>query len=308
MALPEITERVALTLPDGSLDRRSVGWARQPLVDTSGVARDGLRRWTRHTGRNKRWEYWGVVTPTHVLALTVSSLDYAAVHEVWVLDRETGRTFGATATVVPARGVELPGSLGDGPARARAKTLAIDVDEVDGGTRLRARTRDVSFDVVAELPPGHERLAVVVPWSDSRFQYTVKDVARPTHGTLWVDGRTVDVPAGSSTHNVPSAGRATSLTVYWNRVSLHGTTTASRSCPGGSAATRSNETSRVRARRRVPPSTSSRSIARFFARARAGPSPSVPGSSTPRAGTTVAAAPHVRPDSRSRTHTSCTAA
>src|ERR1051325_8683196 len=58
------------------------------------------------TGRNKRWEYWGVVTPTHVLALTVSSLDYAAVHEVWVLDRESGRTWGADATVVPARGVE----------------------------------------------------------------------------------------------------------------------------------------------------------------------------------------------------------
>jgi len=194
VTLPEITERVPLTLPDGRLDRRAVGWARQPLVDTDGVARDGRR----HTGRNKRWEYWGVMTPTHVLALTVSSIDYAAVHEVWVLDRETGRTYGGAVTVVPARGVELPGTLGDGPARARARGLAIDLDEVADGTRLRARTRDVSFDVVAELPPGHERLAVVVPWSDTRFQYTVKDVARPARGTLWVDGRTVDVPAGSS--------------------------------------------------------------------------------------------------------------
>ena len=82
-----------------------------------------------------------MTTPTHVLALTVSSIDYAAVHEVWVLDRATERTWGENATVLPARGVELPGSLGDGPARARAKNLAIDVDEVDGGTRLRARGR-----------------------------------------------------------------------------------------------------------------------------------------------------------------------
>ena len=193
MPLPEITERVPLTLPDGRLDRRAVGWARRPLVDTDGVGR-GLRG----RGRTKRWEYWGVMTPTHVLALTVSSIDYAAVHEVWVLDRASGRTWGAAATVVPSRGVVLPGTLGDGPARARAKALAIDLDEVEGGTRLRARTRDVSFDVVAELPHGHERLAVVVPWSDTRFQYTVKDVARPARGTLWVDGRTVDVPAGSS--------------------------------------------------------------------------------------------------------------
>ncbi|WP_086150851.1 DUF2804 domain-containing protein [Cellulosimicrobium sp. KWT-B] len=197
MPLPEITERVPLTRPDGRLDRRAVGWARRPLVDTDAIGRRGAGG-PRRFGRNKRWEYWGVTTPTHVLALTVSSIDYAAVHEVWVLDRESGRTWGAGATVVPARGVELPGTLGDGPARARARNLAIDLDEVDGGTRLRARTRDVSFDVVATLPPGHERLAVVVPWSDTRFQYTVKDVARPAHGTLWVDGRTVEVPAGSS--------------------------------------------------------------------------------------------------------------
>ena len=39
----------------------------------------------RGRGRNKRWEYWNVMTPQHIVALTVSSLDYAAVHEVWVL-------------------------------------------------------------------------------------------------------------------------------------------------------------------------------------------------------------------------------
>jgi hypothetical protein len=117
--LPEITERVPLTRPDGRLDRRAVGWARQPLVDTDAIGRGGAGG-PRRFGRNKRWEYWGVTTPTHVLALTVSSIDYAAVHEVWVLDRESGRTWGAAATVVPARGVELPGTLGEGPARARA--------------------------------------------------------------------------------------------------------------------------------------------------------------------------------------------
>src|SRR5690606_30322916 len=132
--LPEITERVPLTLPDGRLDRRAVGWARRPLVDTDGVGR-GLRG----RGRTKRWEYWGVMTPTHVLALTVSSIDYAAVHEVWVLDRASGRTWGAAATVVPSRGAVLPGTPGDGPARARAKALALDLAGGVGRTRPRAR-------------------------------------------------------------------------------------------------------------------------------------------------------------------------
>src|SRR5690606_8784388 len=105
---------------------------------------------------------------------------------------------GAAVTVVPARGVQLPGTLGAGPVRARAKGLDVAIDEVPGGTRLRARTADASFDVVAELPAGHERLAVVVPWSDTRFQYTVKDVARPAWGTVTTAGQTHELADGES--------------------------------------------------------------------------------------------------------------
>ncbi|BDZ65186.1 DUF2804 domain-containing protein [Agromyces mangrovi Wang et al. 2018] len=188
--LPELTRPVTLTLPNGRLHPAAVGWARQPLVDTSGI---GAGR-----GRNKRWEYWNVATPTHILALTVSSIDYAAVHEVWVLERASGRTWGKATTSIPSRGVELPLSLGDGPARARARGLAIDIDEVAGGTRLRARIDGASFDVVVALPDRHERLAVVVPWSNTRFQYTVKDVARPATGTVTLDGETIALPADES--------------------------------------------------------------------------------------------------------------
>ena len=107
------------------------------------------------------------------------------------LDRATRHTWGGGETTILRQVSSLPPSLGEGPARARTKTLEISVEDVSAGTRLRAaHLRDaVSFDVVAELPVGHERLAVVVPWSETRFQYTVKDVARPAHGTLTIEGR-----------------------------------------------------------------------------------------------------------------------
>ena len=192
MTLRELTERVPLTLPNGRLNPAAVGWARQPLVDTAGLGRG--------RGRNKRWEYWNVITPTHILALTVSSIDYACVNEVWVLDRATQQTWGGGETTILRQVSTLAPSLGQGPAHARTKTLEISLENAADGTRLRAAHRGdaVSFDVVAELPSGHERLAVVVPWSDTRFQYTVKDVARPAHGTLTVDGCTIEVPAGQS--------------------------------------------------------------------------------------------------------------
>ena len=187
---PRIAAPASLTTPSGRLNRATVGWATQPIVGTGGLGRG--------FGRNKRWEYWNVTTPTHILALTVSHIDYACVHEVWVYDRATERTWSRAATVIPARGAQLAAILESGPSRARAAGLAIDIDETPQGTRLRAQIDGVSFDVLAELPPGHERLALVVPWSDTRFQYTVKDLARPAHGTLTIEGVAHEVPAGES--------------------------------------------------------------------------------------------------------------
>jgi len=189
----ELTETVSLTLPNGRLNTDAVGWARESLVDTSGIG-------DRHGwGRNKRWEYWNVMTPTHIVALTVSSIDYAAVHEVWIFDRATERTWAAGATVIPPKDVELPGSLAGGVAVARAKDLAITLTPARGGAawRLYAEIADASFDITVTRPEGHDCLAVVVPWSHRLFQYTVKDVALPASGTITVDGVVHAVPVGS---------------------------------------------------------------------------------------------------------------
>ncbi|WP_029144771.1 DUF2804 domain-containing protein [Microbacterium luticocti] len=201
MTARELTDPVSLVTPDGRPNPDAVGWARHPLVDTSGIGRRPRRRW----GRTKRWEYWNVLTPTHILALTVSSIDYAAVHEVWVFERATRRERHANATVLPARGVQLPPRLDAGRARARAKGLEIDIEPIGAlqdaaarRVRLRAAIAGAAFDVTVTRPAGHECLAVVVPFGPTRFQYTVKDVALPAAGTLTLDGVTCEVPAGSS--------------------------------------------------------------------------------------------------------------
>ena len=183
----EITAPVALCRADGSLNPDAVGWSRRPLHDTSRIGR-GLR----DRGRNKRWEYWAVVSPTHIVSVTVSSLDYAAVHGFWVRDRRTGETIDRGRVAGPWT-ASLPGSLGGGPARAKSGPLEIDIRDEPGGTRLRARSTGVSVDVLAEADADHESLAVVVPWSERRFQYTVKDVGRRARGTVTVDGETTEL-------------------------------------------------------------------------------------------------------------------
>ncbi|GAA3910832.1 DUF2804 domain-containing protein [Microbacterium invictum] len=187
----ELTVPVSLTLPDGRLNTDAIGWARTPLVDTAGIGRG--------RGRNKRWEYWNVMTPTHIVALTVSSIDYAAVHEVWIFERATERTWAKSATRIPAKEVELSASLGTGLTVARAKGLGITVTPTPDGQRwrLHAEIPDAGFDITVNRPAGHDWLAVIVPWSRRRFQYTVKDVALPASGTITTNGVTHPVPAGS---------------------------------------------------------------------------------------------------------------
>ena len=180
--LPEITTETDLCDARGRLNRAGVGWSRTPLH------RPNLRGW----GRTKRWEYWGLVTESHVVGLTISSLDYAGVEAVYVLDRSTGQESVHEATVPLARGVELAPRSGVGSSRVSAGDLRLEfVDAVDG-TRLRVSAPEVELDVFAARPPGHESLGVVVPWSDRLFQYTVKDVARPLSGSLTVRGTAYD--------------------------------------------------------------------------------------------------------------------
>ncbi|MFD6166003.1 DUF2804 domain-containing protein [Oerskovia sp. NPDC060287] len=210
----EITAPVDLCLPDGRLNPDAVGWTRTPLH------RANLSGW----GRTKRWEYWGVVTPSHVIGVVASSIDYAGVHGLYVLDRATGEET-ATDVVVPlARGVVMPETSGAGRAEARAKKLAILIDQDPAGTRIRAASHDVSLDLTIPLPPGHESLGVVVPWSDRLFQYTVKDVARPVSGSLTVHGTRHEVSAEDS-FAVLDHGRGRwpySMTWNWAAGSAHG--------------------------------------------------------------------------------------
>ncbi|MCF2527339.1 DUF2804 domain-containing protein [Yinghuangia soli] len=204
----EITGPVDLCLPDGRLDPGAVGWSRQPWL------RANLRGW----GRTKRWEYWCVTTPTHLIALTVSDLDLFSLDAVYFLD------FGAdapyemerTAILAPRRarlpqhiaGMPTPtGGPGPsvvvGPERPVRNQVRIGIHaEAGGTTRLRARCmtpdrRPLEVDLVVAAPAGHETMNVVVPWDDRRFQFTSKQTALPASGTVRVGDETYAFGADS---------------------------------------------------------------------------------------------------------------
>lgn len=174
----EITEEVDLCTHRGRLNPDAVGWTRRPLH------RANLRGW----GRTKRWEYWGIVTPDHIIGVVLTSLDYAGLHGIYLLDRRNGTEIVKDVVTPLGRGVYLPERSGVGAASGHTGELVIELHNDPGGTSIRAATPRIDIDLRVDAPTGHESLGVVVPWSAKRFQYTVKDLGRPVSGTLTVDG------------------------------------------------------------------------------------------------------------------------
>jgi hypothetical protein len=197
MPLREITETVDLCLPNGRLNPEAVGRTRTALH------RSSLRGW----GRTKRWEYWGIMTPDLFVGLTISSLDYAAVPSIYLVNRATGehRTIGGLVPL--ARGTSIPDTLPPFEASTRwgggAGTGELRMHSDTSATSIRGSAP--GFVIDATSPDDGDALGVVVPWSDRLFQYTLKDVARPVSGTITVDGR--DYPIGEGSWAVLDRGR-----------------------------------------------------------------------------------------------------
>jgi hypothetical protein len=196
----ELTQPVALCAPGGRrLHPEARGWSRTPLH------RANLRGgW----GRTKRWDYWAVLTDDLVLAVTYADVDYLGIASVWWADLDTDREGGRERVVPLARGISLPDVPGSAPLTYDGPGLDLRIeDEPDGSTRLWAdwRERDGApgrLTVVVERPPGHESVNVVIPWSETRFQYTSKHQARPARGQLIVGDEVRHfgggVPAGAA--------------------------------------------------------------------------------------------------------------
>ncbi|MCC3274223.1 DUF2804 domain-containing protein [Arthrobacter zhangbolii] len=198
--MDEITAPVDLGSPAGALNPAAVGFARSALhrpVVPSGAAGG----W-----RTKRWEYWGIVTPDLVLGMTIAHLDYASTLQFYVLERASGKeTSAEPLKLLPSfADVSVPDALPPLTAFGSFGGATLRFHDADGGTHLHASSARISADLFAAADG--DVLGVVVPWSERRYQYTLKDVARRVCGSVTVDGREYTV-GGEDSFAVLDRGR-----------------------------------------------------------------------------------------------------
>jgi len=171
----EITAPVALCA-GGRLNRDAVGWSRHPLH-------------TCNLGpplkRVKKWNYWAITSPDLLFSATIADVERLQLAGAYFFDRRTHRHVD-TGAVQPPGTIAIPETVaGDMVIDHPALRVAL-LDE-GAGTRIRVRAKDfggvpMEADILVQRPPGHETLNVVIPWSDTQFQFTSKQNTLPASG------------------------------------------------------------------------------------------------------------------------------
>lgn len=170
----------ALGLTDGSLCRSSVGWSRHPrhVCNLDRLDRDP-----------KRWNYWCLTGPEHLVAVSVSDRGSEAVAAMSVY-RFADRMFRTAVAKADDRRFVSMSSIVDGdvtfangPTRFAFRGLGRGRTSLSGVGRLDDET-PFSFDFEIHRPAGHETLNVVIPWSDTEYQFTSKHECLRPKGRL----------------------------------------------------------------------------------------------------------------------------
>ena len=196
-----------LQTPSLLLDERGhltqAGWSRQPLLDCNleNAHFYSLRFLQRF--RIKRWDYYGVTTPTHFFSATIGDIGYLGSIFVYLIDLATGEYHEETLTIPLARGITLPRNSTEGEsafdngkvrlifqAESQARRVSVTWPNFGG--------RDLSAEVTLRLPPEHESMTIVIPIAGNRFYYNRKVNCMPAEGWIkWGDKRIEIQPANS---------------------------------------------------------------------------------------------------------------
>ncbi|NNC00927.1 DUF2804 family protein, partial [Corallococcus exiguus] len=147
----EITEPVDMCLSNGRLNPAAIGWSRKPLH------RANLKGW----GRNKRFEYWCVITEDFLVTANISHHDYRANIASTFIDL---RTHDVCATR-ENRWLPPAGALSDltlsAPMIATGKDILVRLLPNERGTALHVATARVKLDLQVFEDPDHESMGVL---------------------------------------------------------------------------------------------------------------------------------------------------
>ncbi len=206
---------------------RQVGWSRQPLLDCNleNVQFYSLRFLQRF--RIKRWDYYGVTTPTHFFSATIGDIGYLGSIFVYLIDLATSEYHEETLTIPLARGIALPRNSTEGEsvfdsgkvrlhfrAESDARKLSVTWPNFGG--------RDLSAEVTLHLPREHESMTVVIPIARNRFYYNRKVNCTPAEGWIKRGDEQIEIHPANSLGNLDWGRGVWEYNSFWVWASASG--------------------------------------------------------------------------------------
>ncbi len=170
------SEQVELSGHDPLLDANGnlsqIGWARHPILDTN------LER-ARSPFRIKKWDYYCLFLPTHVIAFALADLTYAGSAFCYIIDRRTRQVVERAISLPLAMGIHLPRNSDDGDAsfQLRRTKFAFSTRGLKRHIRIvwpKFAGEDLEIDITLSQRPDQESMVITVPMGDGKFYWNRK--------------------------------------------------------------------------------------------------------------------------------------
>jgi hypothetical protein len=205
-----------LTTPSPLLDGQGglvqVGWSRQPLLDANLEDARFYQLRALQPLRIKRWDYYGLTTPTHYVSFTLADLGYAGQVFAYVVDLQAPGHHEETLTVPFARGIHLPRNSAEGDStfdNGRVR-MAFQAEPGSLGRRLSVSWPGFGGQgLAAELTLaaqstglGHESMNLVIPIAGRRFYFNRKVNCLPAEGWVTYGGQRFEIEPASCLGNL----------------------------------------------------------------------------------------------------------
>lgn len=184
-----ITHPSALLSETGNLTQ--VGWSPQPLLDSNLEKASFYKLKLFQPLRLKRWDYYGVTTPTHFFSFTISDIGYLGMVFAYVVDFEKKTHHEETIAIPFAGGVQIPRNSTEGITSYKNSKASLVFTKDSSQRTLKAiwkkfqNDMDLSADLTMLDDPAHESMNLVIPIEENRFYFNRKINCMPVSG--WIE-------------------------------------------------------------------------------------------------------------------------
>lgn len=213
----EILENVDLCDGKGLLNKNSIGWARNPIINCNV---------TGHKFRKKKWNYWLILNEDCLFSATISNADYLGLVFIYFYNYKTGEFVEKTVSCPLGKGCILMNGVNDSLEYISGK-MRVSFKGEGEDTKIYVECSEfgkgeILVELMVKKPENHETINVVIPWSRNKFQFTSKQNCLQAEGKIVYNGETFELHKDNSFASLDFGRGVWPYSTMWNWATCSG--------------------------------------------------------------------------------------